>query len=1005
MASDGRLEFDASIDKTQLKKDVSDIQKDINKVKKEKIEVKAELRVSAEHDQDYFKEAIKDYKQQADEASKELQKAQSTLLKLKEDSKDPGFTNNPVYYEELEKARSLIKKLKKDIETANQGIADNTAWLEERKEIDATNKKIDALKEKIASLKTIGTDDDSSVFKKLEFDLAQAEGKLNGLTKGVDDTASRVDVVKSKWEKVAQAAEEAKEASNFDKEIISATEKIISLQQKMEKFKDLGGDTNSSSFRRMQIDLAEAEGKFNEFVDGTNDAASRVEALKQEWESVDNAIRQAKEAESQSKELDAAIQKVDELQRKIEKFKMSGGNTDSTTFKKMQLDLAQAEGNLDRLKTGTDTTKEKVENLKTSWEQVANATSNASKSVSNGFGNRAPAAISKTSKSMSRLLTMMKFMMIRKMINAIIKSFQEGFQQLSRYSPDVNKSISSVMSSLSQLKYGFAAAFAPLVSIVTPVINQICSAINTLLVSLSKLFAFLTGKNTFIVAKKQQKDYAKSLGGTSSAAKDAEKSLAGFDEINQLNLSKNDNSGGGGSSVNPNDLFETKDLGEMGEWAKKIKALWDDVVQVFNNLAAAFKKAWNTAGNGERIMKSLSNYANIIYNGLKKCTEATVEWSANLDLSPLLSAIARLLESFEPILQKIVDLGAFIYTEIILPIATWLLESAIPAVLDDIAGALDVINACLESIQPVLQTLWNDVINPLFTFLGDVVVTILEQLSIWLENIAAWITEHETLVQSVIVILGSLVVAFELVMGALNLVFISAKTVNSVMNVMSGVLTFLKSPIGLVVLAIGALIAILVLLVMHWDEVKKWAVDTWNTICATFNAAGTWFDEHVLTPLKDGFKGFVNTVIGWAEGLANGIVSGIEWAINHVVDMINSISFDVPDWVPFVGGSHFGVSLSHVSFDRVSIPRLATGTVVPPNAGEFAAILGDNKRETEVVSPISTMKQALIEALQEYGVSREIILQVNGDLGALVRLLKIELSNEEKRKGTRLVTV
>lgn len=837
MASDGRLEFDASIDKTQLKKDVSDIQKDINKVKKEKIEVKAELKYSAEHGQDFFKSNIEDFKQQAEEATKALQKAQSDLLRLQENGNDPGFASNPTFQKTIEETSALVEKLKNDIATANQGVADNTVWLEKRKEIDA------------------------------------------------------------------------------------------------------------------------------------------------------------------------AIQKVDELQRKIEKFKMSGGNTDSTTFKKMQLDLAQAEGNLDRLKTGTDTTNDKVENLKTSWGQVANATANASKSVSNGFGNKAPAAISKTSKSISRLFTMMKFMMIRKMINAIIKSFQEGFQQLSRYSPDVNKSISSVMSSLSQLKYGFAAAFAPLVSIVTPVINQICSAINTLLVSLSKLFAFLTGKNTFIVAKKQQKDYAKSLGGTSSAAKDAEKSLAGFDEINQLNLSRNDNSGGGGSSVNPNDLFETKDLGEMGEWAKKIKALWDDVVQVFKNLGSAFKKAWNTAGNGERIMKSLSNYANIIYNGLKKCTEATVEWSAKLDLSPLLSAIAGLLESFEPILQKIVDLGTFIYTEIILPIATWLLESAIPAVLDDIAGALDVINACLESIQPVLQTLWEDVINPLFTFIGDVVMAILEQLATWLENIATWITEHETLLQTIIVILGSLVVAFELVMGALNLVFISAKTVNSVMNVMSGVLTFLKSPIGLVVLAIGALIAILVLLVMHWDEVKKWAVDTWNTICETFNAAGTWFDEHVLTPLKDGFKGFVNTVIGWAEGLANGIVSGIEWAINHVVDMINSISFDVPDWVPFVGGSHFGVSLSHVSFDRVSIPRLATGTVVPPNAGEFAAILGDNKRETEVVSPISTMKQALIEALQEYGVSREIILQVNGDLGALVRLLKIELSNEEKRKGTRLVTV
>lgn len=750
-------------------------------------------------------------------------------------------------------------------------------------------------------------------------------------------------------------------------------------------------------------------------------------------EDLQNRLATLEPLEGLSKEADTISTKLNSLYDNLNKMMGMGKDPNSSAFKSTLYDIQEAETKLneiyaemDKKSPGTavdlkaslagamDTQSSAISNYIKSFIGANSAMKSYSKSSdgvvkANQKMNSSSNGLSKGLLSVGR---MFKLLVLRMAMRAAINAAKEGFQELAKYSPEVNGQLSSLMSSLSQLKYSFSAAFAPLLSVVVPIINTVCSAISTLLSYLGRLFAFLTGKNTFIVAKKQQKDYAKSLGGTSSAAKDAEKSLAGFDEINQLNLSKNDNSGGGGSSVNPNDLFETKDLGEMGEWAKKIKALWDDVVQVFNNLAAAFKKAWNTAGNGARIMKSLSNYANIIYNGLKKCTEATVEWSANLDLSPLLSAIAGLLESFEPILQKIVDLGTFIYTEIILPIATWLLESAIPAVLDDIAGALDVINACLEVIQPILQTLWEDVINPLFTFIGDVVVAILEQLATWLENIATWITEHEILLQTIIVILGSLVVAFELVMGALNLVhtaviaFNAAVNIaNTVMGVMKATFTFLTSPIGLVVLAIGALIAILVLLVMHWDEVKKWAVDTWDTICATFNAAGTWFDEHVLTPLKDGFKGFVNTVIGWAEGLANGIVSGIEWAINHVVDMINSISFDVPDWVPFVGGSHFGASLSHVSFDRVSIPRLATGTVVPPNAGEFAAILGDNKRETEVVSPISTMKQALIEALQEYGVSREIILQVNGDLGALVRLLKIELSNEEKRKGTRLVTV
>ena len=88
-----------------------------------------------------------------------------------------------------------------------------------------------------------------------------------------------------------------------------------------------------------------------------------------------------------------------------------------------------------------------------------------------------------------------------------------------------------------------------------------------------------------------------------------------------------------------------------------------------------------------------------------------------------------------------------------------------------------------------------------------------------------------------------------------------------------------------------------------------------------------------------------------------------------------------------------------------NMPRLATGTVVPPRAGEFAAILGDNKRETEVVSPLSTIKQALKEALAESGGSRDItvIMEVDGRrFGQAV----YKANNEEKQRvGVRMVTV
>ena len=81
------------------------------------------------------------------------------------------------------------------------------------------------------------------------------------------------------------------------------------------------------------------------------------------------------------------------------------------------------------------------------------------------------------------------------------------------------------------------------------------------------------------------------------------------------------------------------------------------------------------------------------------------------------------------------------------------------------------------------------------------------------------------------------------------------------------------------------------------------------------------------------------------------------------------------------------------------LPALATGTVVPANYGEFTAVLGDNKREPEIVSPLSTMKQALREVMQETGGMNgkniTVIMQMNKrELGRVV----YELNNEETQR-------
>lgn len=58
-----------------------------------------------------------------------------------------------------------------------------------------------------------------------------------------------------------------------------------------------------------------------------------------------------------------------------------------------------------------------------------------------------------------------------------------------------------------------------------------------------------------------------------------------------------------------------------------------------------------------------------------------------------------------------------------------------------------------------------------------------------------------------------------------------------------------------------------------------------------------------------------------------------------------------------------------IGIPRLTLPALATGTVVPAGFGEFTAILGDNKREPEIVSPESYMKQAFLDALTESGIT------------------------------------
>ena len=88
------------------------------------------------------------------------------------------------------------------------------------------------------------------------------------------------------------------------------------------------------------------------------------------------------------------------------------------------------------------------------------------------------------------------------------------------------------------------------------------------------------------------------------------------------------------------------------------------------------------------------------------------------------------------------------------------------------------------------------------------------------------------------------------------------------------------------------------------------------------------------------------------------------------------------------------------------IPKLAQGTVVPANFGSFLAELGDNKREPEIVSPISTMEKAVENVLRRTGGflgggDGKLEINLNVDGRTLYSVIVRQDEMERKRHGGR----
>jgi len=120
-----------------------------------------------------------------------------------------------------------------------------------------------------------------------------------------------------------------------------------------------------------------------------------------------------------------------------------------------------------------------------------------------------------------------------------------------------------------------------------------------------------------------------------------------------------------------------------------------------------------------------------------------------------------------------------------------------------------------------------------------------------------------------------------------------------------------------------------------------------NFITGVFT--GDW--EKAWNGVKDIFGGIMDSLIGLFKTPINWIIDGL----NKFIDGLNKIQ--IPDWVPAVGGK--GINISHIQ-------RLANGGYAERNNPQLA-IIGDNTREGEIVTPESKIYEQTIKALKDIG--------------------------------------
>ena len=278
--------------------------------------------------------------------------------------------------------------------------------------------------------------------------------------------------------------------------------------------------------------------------------------------------------------------------------------------------------------------------------------------------------------------------------------------------------------------------------------------------------------------------------------------------------------------------------------AANLLEIFTNIFDTIGNLASQFKKAWDEGGTGQKIFSEILKIVNDLLGHINKMTKATSDWAKTLDFTPLLNGIKKLLESLRPLADNIGVGLEWFYKNVLLPLASFTIQDLIPAFLDALRGAIDLLNGVIEALKPAFKFFWDEFLKPLAEWTGGVIVDVLKGLGDVLSTIGKWLSEHGKGFSDFVIALGifagvvggiiAVANAIEFIVGIFTAFTAIISGAGGVMGAIGSLVAILGGPITI---AIAAAIAVGVLLYKNWDEIKeaaanlgKWIGEKWDSI-------------------------------------------------------------------------------------------------------------------------------------------------------------------------------